>query len=94
MMATSTQNPVVANEAADEIIALITELHATAYQPMRAMYEDARRRACEPDKAMYALATLAIGCGLSTLAQHAARLQEAAENKKYARAYWARVVYN
>lgn len=90
----SHHTPQYANEMAEQVIELIKELHETTYMPLSAMRLDAERRFCKEQHAQLAMVVLQIGCGLSTLAQHAARLQEAAENKKYARHYWSSVVYN
>lgn len=83
-----------AEKTADELIALIAELHRDAYEPLRALRDDAQRRFCKPEVSMLSADCLSLGFGFSALAQSAARYKEAADNKKYARQFWANRVLN
>ena len=86
--------PHVALQEADEVTELIKVLHAQDYQTLRSARLDAERRFCQPEIATLARQQLAIGCGLSALAQHAANLQIVAEDRTYARRFWSRRVWN
>lgn len=87
-------NPQTAMHVAEQVIETITQLHAAFYLPMRQVHEDARRRFCRNEEAKLSIELLRLSCSLSTLAQYAARMQEAAENKKYGPIFWRNRVQN
>ncbi len=76
------------------VITTIKELHEYNVPQLNLIWQDAKRRFCQPDESAAAMRLLEISFGLASLAVYTAKLQEAIENDEYARKLWSNTSIN
>lgn len=74
---------------ADGVIFTIKELHENNMPFYNHALQEARRTYCKMQESTAAIRILELSFGLAKLAVHAALLQEAAVNEKFAKQFWS-----